>query len=201
MLITKVIVTKNQAIVQFSNNQELEISINTYLDLHLREGLDVELKEIKAKEDYYKALEYGLKLTRKREYSSFKVKLMINKKYSEKITNQVIKRLEQLNLINDEYIIEKTINKCLSRHYGKLKIIHQLEIDGFKDVEKYFTLEIENQINENISQAANKYIKSHKRYNDNKMRQNLYRYLLYLGYNNEEVSHYMSLFGGENNDY
>ncbi|MDY4788401.1 MAG: RecX family transcriptional regulator [Bacilli bacterium] len=201
MLITKVLVTKNQAIVQFSNNQELEVSINTYLDLHLREGLDIELKEIKAKEDYYKALEYGLKLTRKREYSSFKVKLMINKKYSEIVTNQVIKRLEQLSLIDDEYIINKTINKCLTRNYGKLKIIHQLEMDGFKDVDKYFTLEVEEQINENINQAAYKYIKSHKRYNNDKMRQNLYRYLLYLGYNNEEINHYMSLFGGENNGY
>lgn len=196
MLIKNVKVLKKNVVITWNDGKESSILVNTYLDLILYKGQDVSVSKVLKRDAYFIALDEAMKMCRRKDYSELKLKQNLLKNHDEKIVKDVIKRLKELQMINDDLNAHKIINKCLNKNMGVLKIKHELEYNGYD--EHYIDSVVKEESNDRIEKAAQKYIKTHSRYEPKKLKQNLYRYLMYQGFDSETIYNFISNYDGGN---
>lgn len=148
---------------------------------------DAELKALKEKEAIELAYKKAVKYTSKAMKTSKEVKDYLYKlKLSEEQLEEIITRLEDLGLLNDEQYLEMYLNEKFNYTTdGAKKIKYKLYQKGFKDAEITPHLEkYKEQERENLKKAISQRMKTKKNEDKNK----LTRYLLNKGFSFDMIS-------------
>ena len=130
-------VYKDHVTLSFANNEKLKISKEAYLSFYLYIGKNLSNKELaKLKEITALAelLEYAMNLISKRHYSEKKMfEKLYKKEANRSAIQQVIKKLKENDLIDDNAYMQDLIAWDEERGFGKNKIIKHLKDQGIQD--------------------------------------------------------------------
>ncbi len=180
---------KNKVKVCFDNGETLDINNDVYPNFYLYVGKDVskkELEAIKKANDGIDYLRYALKLRQKSLYSEYKMReKLYDKGASKEIVDYIIKRLKNMDLIDDEAFIEDHIEYYNSLNYGKNKIKNKLKEKGIFEerIEKiHFSNQVERKKAKNL---LPKLEKKYDKYNLKQKKQHIYQSYLSLGFDND----------------
>ena len=124
-----------------------------------------------------------------RDYSPAKLKEYLFKKNKNKnVVNQVIKKLQKYQLLNEDELIERIIEYCDSKHYGYNRIILMLK-DRQISLNKinYVKLDHQRETTEAIEQAK-RLVKRYKKKNTVNLRQSIYSSLIRYGFSEDLAS-------------
>ncbi len=172
------------------------VSLETVMKERLKVGAEVDQKsladiilssdKIEATE---KAVEYCSKaLKTKRQVKDY----LLKKGYSEDIVWQIIDKLKEYNLINDQEYAKRYLEGT-SKKQGKRLAEYKLMMKGVKkdDVNAVYD-ELEIPSAENAKQVALKYMKNKENTKENL--QKTYRYLISRGFSYDDASYALSAF-------
>ena len=124
-----------------------------------------------------------------RDYSPAKLKEYLLKKNKNKtLVDQVIKKLQKYQLLNEDELIERIIEYCDSKHYGYNRIIlmlkdRQISLNKINNVK----LDHQRETKEAIEQAK-RLVKRYKKKNTVNLRQSVYSSLIRYGFNEDLAS-------------
>ena len=124
-----------------------------------------------------------------RDYSPAKLKEYLLKKNKNKtVVDQVIKKLEKYQLLNEDELIERIIEYCDSKHYGYNRIIlmlkdRQISLNKINNVK----LDHQRETKEAIEQAK-RLVKRYKKKNTVNLRQSVYSSLIRYGFSEDLAS-------------
>ncbi len=135
---------------------------------------------------YPRALNHAVAMLAKRPCSKSEIRTrLLQKQYSEDVTDLVVYKLEKENLLNDQEFCDQWIRSRVSRKYGPARIRMELKMKGIE--EDYITEGLNNlDTDEELQNAcilANKY-RSHMKPDDDirKNRQKIVSALVRKGY-------------------
>ena len=124
-----------------------------------------------------------------RDYSPNKLKEYLLKKNKNKtVVNQVIKKLQKYQLLNEDELIERIIEYCDSKHYGYNRIIlmlkdRQISLNKINNVK----LDHQRETKEAVEQAK-RLVKRYKKKNTVNLRQSVYSSLIRYGFSEDLAS-------------
>ena len=124
-----------------------------------------------------------------RDYSPSKLREYLLKKNKNKIVvDQVIKKLEKYQLLNEDELIERIIEYCDSKHYGYNRIIlmlkdRQISLNKINNVK----LDHQRETKEAVEQAK-RLVKRYKKKNTVNLRQSVYSSLIRYGFSEDLAS-------------
>ena len=124
-----------------------------------------------------------------RDYSPAKLREYLLKKNKNKtVVDQVIKKLEKYQLLNEDELIERIIEYCDSKHYGYNRIIlmlkdRQISLNKINNVK----LDHQRETKEAIEQAK-RLVKRYKKKNTVNLRQSVYSSLIRYGFSEDLAS-------------
>ena len=124
-----------------------------------------------------------------RDYSPSKLREYLLKKNKNKIVvDQVIKKLEKYQLLNEDELIERIIEYCDSKHYGYNRIIlmlkdRQISLNKINNVK----LDHQRETKEAIEQAK-RLVKRYKKKNTVNLRRSVYSSLIRYGFSEDLAS-------------
>ena len=124
-----------------------------------------------------------------RDYSPAKLKEYLLKKNKNKaVVDQVIKKLQKYQLLNEDELIERIIEYCDSKHYGYNRIIlmlkdRQISLNKINNVK----LDHQRETKEAIEQAK-RLVKRYKKKNTVNLRQSVYSSLIRYGFSEDLAS-------------
>ena len=124
-----------------------------------------------------------------RDYSPSKLREYLLKKNKNKIVvDQVIKKLEKYQLLNEDELIERIIEYCDSKHYGYNRIILMLK-DRQISLNKINNIKLDHQreTKEAIEQAK-RLVKRYKKKNTVNLKRNIYSALIRYGFDENIAS-------------
>ena len=124
-----------------------------------------------------------------RDYSPSKLREYLLKKNKNKtVVDQVIKKLQKYQLLNEDELIERIIEYCDSKHYGYNRIIlmlkdRQISLNKINNVK----LDHHRETKEAIEQAK-RLVKRYKKKNTVNLRQSVYSSLIRYGFSEDLAS-------------
>ena len=196
---------KNKYNILFDNNK----SITLYEDIILKyelllkkeiKDLDAILLDNKNYEAYDKALSYiKIKMRCESEIRTY----LLKNNYNEKLIDEVILKLKNNNLLNEElYIKAYTYDKFNINNYGPKKIINELIKLGLDEnnIYKYSVID-EELLYDKLDKLIEKKIKQFKNYTGDVLKYKIESYFVNLGYEKEMISEILSNKDTSSNDY
>ena len=162
-------------------------------DLLLKSELTTELytqimKETSIVELYHTCVKYiSIRIRSTKEIKDY----LMKKKISEEDINEVIKRLKEKHLLNDEYFTECFIKDKLNfTHMGEYRIINELKKHNISSdtINKYSYLWDNNIMIPKIEKLVDKQIASNHKLDNYKLRNKIYNYLLNQGYSSQTIT-------------
>ena len=175
---------------------EGNVTLETYDDVIIKNNIlykkeiDEKLKKIIEEENkYYDTYNEIVKLINKKLRSEKEIKEIMNKK---EIKNQeeIIKKLKQSNLINDELYTKAFIHDRISfSNDGINKIKNELQNQGIEDniIENELNKIDKEEQNKKLEKLINKKIKTNTKYSEKIIKQKLINYFINLGYYKEDI--------------
>ena len=124
-----------------------------------------------------------------RDYSPSKLREYLLKKNKNKtVVDQVIKKLQKYQLLNEDELIERIIEYCDSKHYGYNRIIlmlkdRQISLNKINNVK----LDHQRETKEAIEQTK-RLVKRYKKKNTVNLRQSVYSSLIRYGFSEDLAS-------------
>ena len=124
-----------------------------------------------------------------RDYSPSKLKEYLLKKNKNKtVVDQVIKKLQKYQLLNEDELIERIIEYCDSKHYGYNRIIlmlkdRQISLNKINNVKPDHQRETKEAI-----EQAKRLVKRYKKKNTVNLRQSVYSSLIRYGFSEDLAS-------------
>ena len=118
-----------------------------------------------------------------RDYSPAKLKEYLHKKSkNKKAVDEVIKKLQRYQLLNEDELIERIIEYCDSKHYGYNRIIKMLnDREISKDKIKNITRDDTRERKEAIKQREN-LVRRYKKKNTANLKRNVFSSLIRYGF-------------------
>ena len=191
-IITKINFTK-KGVSLFFNKEKVAISKDAFASSYLYVGKSLtnkEIKELKRVSDLNKAMDYAFSLLKKRHYTEWKMReKLYAKEISKSDVDYIIKRLKDVNLIDDTMFVLDRVEYLNEKHYGKNKIIQHLKDEGVFDAQinkiKFpESLEKKKALHQ-LKILENKY----KREPYEKKKMHIYQTLLTQGFDHEVVNY------------
>lgn len=177
---------KDHVTLFFGKRESLKISLEAYLSNYLYVGKSLTAKEIKNLKDITALaalLKYAMSLISKRHYSSKNMyEKLIKKDANKYAVVQVINKLKENDLLNDNAYMEDLIAWDDERLFGKNKIIKHLNEQGIEEKlinKAHFSRS--NELNK-AKRLINKLDKKYSRYAYLSKKQHVYQALLAQGY-------------------
>jgi len=183
MIVIKISKVKDKYKLFFDSHDPVIIFEDTYINFNLKLKMEVNhelleklLSDDKKEKAFNQTFKYALKYKTEEEIKKY------IKKYELSLADEhiLIKRLFDLNLINDQNIVEQYLNKKES----KKKLMHQLSLRGISQtlIDEYFK-----DFNEtdNMLQVYQKNLKRFSKYPDADVR--MIRYLLSKGFDYHQI--------------
>lgn len=132
-IITKIKINKNDVSLYFGK-KKIVISNDAYLLSYLYVGKSMSGKEISALVEtskMAKLFNYATSLLKKARYSEWKIREKLYAKEAKKsLVNSIIKKLKEIDLINDAAFIEDYLGYAEEKGYGKNRILKELQEKG-----------------------------------------------------------------------
>lgn len=177
-----------------SNGEVIDTYDNVILknELLLKKTLDENtyhqiFKDSELEEVYNMAYKYiSIRIRSIKEINDY----LKRKKINEDIINQVIDRLIQEKLLNDETFTQAFIkDKLKFTTMGEYKIINELKQHQIPNdiIEKYSYLMNEDILTEKIIKLVEKQIKNNRKYDNKTLRNKIYNSLMNLGYSSNLI--------------
>lgn len=184
-MITDIIRKKKKTYMLLSNDEQIVINEDVVLDYYLYINKEIspsDLKRIKESVQMHDALQVAYNILSHGLYTKKEIKTKLQaKQYNLTIIEKVIKKLIDLNYLNDERFASEYVDYATSKGYGPRKIKSELIKKGIND-QIINKLTLENQEEKNIELVVDKFINKQKNSNYQKKYQYLYNRLLVLGY-------------------
>ncbi len=201
-IIKKIRVNKKNVVLSFTDGEKLEISQEAYTSNFLYVGKELDQKEIDSLNkitSVKKLSEYALSILSKGHYTEWKMREKLYAKGGDKESiDYVIKRLKEIDLINDKVFIEDYLGYAEERGFGKNKIKQELLKKGI------FAEEID-KIHFNDSSEKKKAValipsleKKYERYSYEQKKRHIYAALLSRGFDHEVASFALNKISSKN---
>lgn len=188
--ITRLKINKKNVALYF-NKKRLSISYDAYAISYLYVGktlTDSEIKKIQNYSQITTLLNYALSLLKKGHYSEWKMREKLYKKEAKKKdVDLIIKRLKDIDLINDQMLIEDYLSYAEEKNISYRKILQDLQDKGIfsKDLQK---IKFSESKEKKKALAQLKKIDGQSlRLSYEKRKQRVYQHLLGQGFNQEIV--------------
>ena len=186
------IILDNDTLVTFDN------VILKYNLLYKKELTKEELNEINKESNYYDAYNKALKFSTNKVRCKTEVEKYINRFIlTDKEKTNIVNRLKELNIINDEIYCRTFISdKIHLSKYGKGKIKNMLlkqNIDINIINNELDKINIE-ELNFNLENKVKKKIQSNHKYSNYELRNKLVNYFMNEGYDKEKIIYYIDRY-------
>ena len=133
-VIKKIKILKKGIAIIFDDGERIDVSEDAYTSNYLYVGKELspqELEKLNLITSVKKLSEYALSLLSKRHYTEWQMRQKLYAKDADKASvDYVIKKLKELDLINDKAFIEDFLGYAEERGYGKRKIMKELAKKG-----------------------------------------------------------------------
>ena len=163
-----------------------------------------EFKKILIESNYYDIYNKALKYSTKKIRSEKEINTYLNKfdiKDSDK--DKIIKKLKELNLINDRAYTKAFINdKIHLSKFGIDKIKKLLVQEGITNniIEEEISKVDNNEIKLNLENKIKRKIENNNKYSNYELKNKLLNYFINQGYNREDILLYLEKYQKEEND-
>lgn len=148
-------------------------------------------KETKPKEidEVQELFTLGVKRLIVRDYSQSKLReYLLKKNKNKKVVDEVIKKLQKYQLLNEDELIERVIEYCDSKHYGYNRIILMLKTRGISlDKINNVKLEHQRETKEALEQSK-RLVKRYKSKNTVNLKRSVYSALIRYGFDENIAS-------------
>lgn len=125
---------KNYELI-INGNKRLIVSSKIFYSLHLKEGEEIDLKQVLPKVrslQEKEALQRAIYMLSLQDRCEMEIIIFLKKQhYADSIINYVLDRLKSLSLLDDKRYIERHISNRLATGYGEQRIIVDLIKKGF----------------------------------------------------------------------
>ena len=177
---------KSKLKVSFNNSTSLTIDPIIKDEYNLYVGKEIEEKlyfEIKRANEIEELFAIGLKRSVVKDYSPNKLREFLLKKNKNKtVVDQVIKKMQKYQLLNEDEIIQNVIEFCNAKHYGYNRIINMLkDREISKDKINKLNYDESRELKEATKQREN-LIRRYKRKNTANLKRNIYSALIRYGF-------------------
>ena len=196
-VVKKIKICKKKVVISFLDHEKIEIDKEVYPNFYLYEGKDISKKELNKIINFNQSVylwNYALKLRQKHLYSEYSMREKLYEKGGIKEqVDDVIKRLKNNDLIDDNAFIADYIEYYNSLLYGKNKIITKLLDKGiFKEkIDKVnFSKVVERK---KAKTLLPKLEKKYAKYNNTQKKQHIYQSLITNGYDIDIASEMVEL--------
>lgn len=195
----------NKYIITLGDKTQLEFYGDTLIKYNLlkpRELSDIEFKEIINYNNYYEAFNKSLKLISNKQRTKKELENKL-KDYSKETIDKVIKKLEELDYLNEQNYIRSYINDQINLgikgpNYIKREL-EKLKLNSLYINETLVSID-ESIWKEKIEKIINKKIKTNKNLSRNNLILKLKSYLISLGYESSMVVEMLNLVDFEENN-
>lgn len=182
-------ILKDKVVISLEDSNKLELDKDVFTNFYLYEGKEISKKELKQITSFNQSVylwNYALKLRQKHLYSEFKMREKLYEKGgSKEEIDQVIKRLKQNDLIDDNAFIEEYIEYYNELLYGKNKIINKLLEKGIF-MDKINKIKFSKSVERKKAKALlPKLEKKYSKDNNKQKKNHIYQAYLTNGYENE----------------
>lgn len=180
---------ENLYLIVFDDKSNFKISLEMIIKYNIAEERELtreDIKKILEEFEIKSAFNYALHLLERKMYSESQIRNKLLKKgYNEIITERTISKLKDYDFINDEEYVKKYIEYGLSKKLGSKRIVTNLKQKGIFIKENDVIIDNKT-IYENAKSLALKKIKTMDK-NKKNIKQRLYNYLVYRGYDNDVI--------------
>lgn len=181
--------SENLYLVVFENERNIKIGLEMLIKYNIIEGkyltqedIDTILQEYEIKSAY----NYALHLLERKMYPENQIRNKLFKKgFNEMVVEKTISKLKEYGFVNDEEYIKKYIEYSITKKFGSRRIITNLKQKGLYIKEKDIDINSET-LYENAKLLALKKLNIMAKDKKN-VKQKLYNYLVYRGYDNEVI--------------
>jgi len=190
--IARIKINKKNVVLYFDKKRNIKISYDAYAMSYLYVGKTLTNTEIKKIQNYSRIstlLNYALSLLKKGHYSEWKMREKLYAKEAKKSdVDLIIKRLKNIDLINDQMLIEDYLSYAEDKNLSYRKTLKDLQDKGLfsKDLKKIkFSEKKEKQ---KALLQLKKIDSQSLRFSYEKRKQHVYQRLLTQGFNQEIVN-------------
>ncbi len=179
------------------------INLDQIVKYNLKNGLDIEkekIEEIVLESETFYAFNKVLKYISKSMKTKHELKVYLKDKgFNESVIKNVIEKLEEYNYINDELYCKYYVDTYKNK-YGKNKLKQNLKNKNINEniIEKYLDFDEKDSIlnikKEILKQSKNKEL-------DLKLKQKIYRNLVYKGYSFDEIKKGFEILGEDDENW
>ncbi|MGM9858209.1 MAG: hypothetical protein ACI311_03050 [Bacilli bacterium] len=194
MEISSIIVKKKEVIVKFQNKQEsLKLSYDLYTEHFLYIGKEIDRKlyyKLKNQSSYDTSLQWCKDYLSNHIVSTYQMKKKLeNRKVSYKQISEIIKKLQDINLLNDIEYCKHVIDIENNKNHGKCHIINKLYNAGisYSLINNFLFDDAEEKKKMYYSIRNYKSKKNYKKFESKK----LYIYLLQNGFDEDLINEYL----------
>ena len=195
----------NKYIITLGDKTQLEFYSDTLIKYNLlkpRELSDIAFKEIINYNNYYEAFNKSLKLISNKQRTKKELENKL-KDYSKETIDKVIKKLEELDYLNEQNYIRSYFNDQINLgikgpNYIKREL-EKLKLNSLYINESIVSID-ESIWKEKIEKIINKKIKANKNLSRNNLILKLKSYLISLGYESSMVVEMLNLVDFEENN-
>ena len=184
-------------LIKFDNDSECKINEEIFIESRIKKHdfvTDEKLKELIYENEFYNAKNSALRSLSRRSHSIYELKIKLKQKgYKSKVIERVIDYLERLNFLDDKKFAESFyLDRLKNKKESSQKIRMQLYKKGIdreiiSNVESNFY--DENQLIINAIELGRRKLKFiNKSESELKIKQKLYSFLKYKGFNDQVIS-------------
>jgi len=181
--------SENLYLVVFENERNIKIGLEMLIKYNIIEGKDLTQEDIDTILQEYEiksAYNYALHLLERKMYPENQIRNKLFKKgFNEMVVEKTISKLKEYGFVNDEEYIKKYIEFSITKKFGSRRIITNLKQKGLHLKEKDIDINSET-LYENAKLLALKKLNIMAKDKKN-VKQKLYNYLVYRGYDNEVI--------------
>lgn len=176
---------KDKVVIKYKDTK-LDIPKEVFTSFYLYEGKDIsnkEINEIKNKIKIYELYKYARRIASTHLYSEYRVreKLYLKTTYKAEV-DEVINKLKDIGLINDQVLVEQYVNECKTKLLGKNKINAKLyEIGVFPELINNIYYDDKDEYIRARS-LLNKLDKTYDKYNNRRKKDKIIAALISKGY-------------------
>ena len=200
-VIKKIKILKKSIAISFSDGERIDISEEAYTSNYLYVGKELTQKDIDKLlniSSVKKLSEYAISILTKGHYTEWKMREKLYAKGGEKeAVDYVIKKLNDIDLLNDKAYIEDYLGYAEERGFGKNKIKQELLKKGIfaEEIDKiHFNLTSEKKKAVKLIPALEK---KYSKYSYQQKRQHVYAGLISRGFDYEVANYALTFLSGK----
>lgn len=191
IIVIELLRNKGKVVMNLSNGESIDINEDIVLEYYIYVNKELNtstIRKIKESAEINDTLQKAYKILAHGLYTKKEIKdRLLRKKCNPNIVDKVIKKLLNLNYLNDERYMEEYLTYAKNKGYGPKKIKSELIKKGIND-QLIATIEFDNQ-EDSIEIQIEKLSKKYQSCNYQNKYQKIYNHLILLGYDSNSIKY------------